>query len=89
APDLVIEVSSPSTRQLEHLRKREIFERYGVREYWLVDLEVERMEVLTLENDRYGPPTILGPDETLTTPVIPGLEIPLEDVLRPKLGDER
>ncbi|MGH2691381.1 MAG: Uma2 family endonuclease, partial [Actinomycetota bacterium] len=29
APDLVIEVSSPSTRQLEHLRKREIFERYG------------------------------------------------------------
>lgn len=87
APDLVVEVSSPSTRQLEHLRKRELYERYGVPEYWLVDLEVERIEIYRLEGDRYGPPTILGPDETLATPLIPGLEIPLEDVLRPRLGE--
>ncbi len=86
APDLVVEVSSPSTRQLEHLRKRDLYERNGVPEYWLVDLEIERIEIYRLEGDRYGPPSFLGPDDTLTTSLIPGLEVPLEDVLRPRLG---
>jgi Uma2 family endonuclease len=86
APDLVVEVSSPSTRKLEHLRKRELYEAYGVREYWVVDIEVEQLAVYRLEEDRFGAPAILGPDDILSTPVIPGLEIPLEDVLRPRLG---
>ena len=85
APDLVVEVSSPSTRRREHLRKRELYQRNGVPEYWLVDLEIERIEIYRLEGDRFAPPTFLGPEEMLTTPLIPGLEIPLEDVLRPRL----
>lgn len=87
APDLVVEVSSPSTRQVEHLRKRELYERNRVPEYWLVDLEIERIEVYRLGGGGYGPPSFLGPRETLVTPLIPGLEIPLEDVLRPRLGE--
>ncbi|MEX2553504.1 MAG: Uma2 family endonuclease [Actinomycetota bacterium] len=38
APDLVIEISSLSTRRLELVRKRELYERFGVPEYWYVDL---------------------------------------------------
>src|SRR5713226_3989394 len=38
APDLVVEVSSPSTRRLELVRKRELYERFEVPEYWDVDL---------------------------------------------------
>ncbi|HWB72730.1 MAG TPA: Uma2 family endonuclease, partial [Egibacteraceae bacterium] len=45
APDVVVEVSSPSTRHLELVRKRELYERYGVPEYWYVDLDAERVEV--------------------------------------------
>src|SRR5206468_7159327 len=56
APDVVVEVSSPSTRRLELHRKRELYERYAVPEYWYVDLESDRVEVYRLDHGRYGSP---------------------------------
>ncbi|MEX2552885.1 MAG: Uma2 family endonuclease [Actinomycetota bacterium] len=48
APDLVVEISSPSTRRLELVRKRDLYARFGVPEYWYVDLEAELLEVYAL-----------------------------------------
>lgn len=45
APDLVVEVSSPGTRRTDLGPKKDLYERYGVAEYWFVDLDVERIEV--------------------------------------------
>src|SRR5712691_9261435 len=56
APDVVVEVSSPSTRRFELVRKRELYERFGVPEYWYVDLDADRVEVYRLEEGRYGMP---------------------------------
>jgi Uma2 family endonuclease len=83
APDIVVEVSSPSTRRLELHRKRALYERYGVPEYWYVDLESDRLEVYTLEGGRYGHPRMLGRGDSLTSPVVPGLSISVDDVLGP------
>src|SRR5438105_13054432 len=44
APDVVVEVSSPSTRRLELVRKRELYERFGRPEHWFVDLDADRLE---------------------------------------------
>ena len=41
-PDLVVEISSPSTRRLELVRKRELYQWFEVPEYWYVDLELDR-----------------------------------------------
>lgn len=81
--DLVVEVSSPSTRQIEHLRKRELYEGFGIREFWLVDQEARRVEVYRLGKERFETPLLLGIDDVLTSPLMPGFELPLKPVLQP------
>ena len=83
APDLVVEVSSPSTRRLDLVRKRELYERFGVPEYWYVDLEAERVEVQRLEDERYGPPELRLRHERMETPLIPGFSIAVDELLGP------
>jgi Uma2 family endonuclease len=47
-PQLVVEVSSPSTRRHDLVRKRRVYEQAGVPEYWFVDLDAQRIEVYVL-----------------------------------------
>ena len=83
APDLVVEVSSPSTRRFDLGRKKELYERHRVPEYWFVDLVADRVEVYRLEAGRYGDPTLVERGEALTSPVLPGLQAPVEEILGP------
>lgn len=50
APDLVVEVLSPSTAKFDRLEKYQAYEQYGVREYWIVDPVYSVLEVWTLED---------------------------------------
>lgn len=85
APDLVVEVSSSTTRRLELVRKRDLYERFGVPEYWYVDLDADRIEVYRLVNGQYDAPIILGRTETLSAPGLPDFSITVAEVLG---GDE-
>ena len=87
APDLVIEVLSPTSRRQDEVLKRDLYERGGVAEYWLVDPEAETVKVLRrLEGDaeaaRFDRPLLLTLREgdALSTPLLPGLEIPLSAI---------
>ncbi|MEX0790907.1 MAG: Uma2 family endonuclease [Actinomycetota bacterium] len=81
APDLVVEISSPSTRRLELVRKRELYQRYRVPEYWYVDLEADRVEVYVLSGDAYPAPEMLYPGQTLQSSRLAGFVMPLDEVL--------
>lgn len=81
APDVVVEVSSPSTRRLELRRKRDLYEREGVPEYWFVDLDADRVEVFRLEDDRYPSSRLLERGDILESAQLPGLSLRVEDVL--------
>ncbi len=83
APDLVVEVSSPSTRRLELVRKRELYERFGIPEYWYVDLDGDRVEIYRLDTGTYGPPTLLSRADTLESAQLPGLAISVGALLGP------
>jgi Uma2 family endonuclease len=81
APDLVVEVSSPSTRRLELVRKRELYERFGVPEYWFVDLDGDRVEVYRREGEGFSKPILLGRTEELESPILPGFAVSIDELL--------
>ena len=58
APDWIIEVLSPATARHDHLTKRDLYERAGVREYWLVHPVDRVVTVYVLKDGHYGGPEI-------------------------------
>ena len=80
APDLVIEIASPSTEERDRTIKRDLYAQFGVLEYWLADPVGETVEPLRLDNGRYVAAGIYRKSDTLTTPLLPGLEIDLDEI---------
>jgi Uma2 family endonuclease len=74
-PDLVVEVLSPSTKRIDQEQKKRVYERNGVREYWLVDPVSRSVRVLSLTANGYDEGRSLAAGETLTSQVLPGLQI--------------
>jgi len=73
APDLVIEILSPSTAKRDHGDKFELYQRFGTREYWLIDPEAEFVEVFHRENNafvRYG---VFGREDAFALSVLPNV----------------
>ena len=81
APDIVVEVLS-SDRNRDLVRKRQLYAEAGVPEYWIFDPRNDTATLLELRNDEYVERAVLTADDTLTTPLLPGLTIPLADVFR-------
>ncbi len=80
APDLIIEVLSPSTSRKDKREKKALYERYGVREYLLVYPIDEMVERFSLDNDKYLQPEIINWDEMWESSIFPGLELPLCEI---------
>ena len=74
-PTLLIEVVSDS--RMDRVRKRDVYERFDVPEYWIADPDADWIEVYRLHDGGYGKPEIFGIGDVLTTPVLPGLELDL------------
>lgn len=79
-PDLVVEVLSPSTRSRDLNLKRRRYAHFGVQEYWPIDPENRTIRALTLNGDNYVERGTFGVGDELTTPLVPGLVIPVEKV---------
>ena len=82
APDLVVEIGSPSTRKRDETIKRRLYERAGVVEYWVVDPDLDVIRVYRRTDAGFDRPVELAKEsgDTLSTPLLPGLEVPLTRV---------
>ena len=84
APEIVIEIGSPGTRKRDVTIKKRLYERSGVSEYWVVDPELDVVRVYRRSEEVFGRAIELSSeaDDTVTTPLLPGLEMPLKRIFR-------
>lgn len=87
APDLVIEILSPPSTRTDFLKKSKLYERFGVREYWIVDPEEETVSVQTLEGDRYVLTGDYVRGDTLRSTVLDGFECELAKIFPNPAGE--
>lgn len=80
APDLVVEIQSPGTLHVDAKRKKGMYERFGVREYWIVDPGEKKVEVYLLTGGKYVQGGIYTEKDTVECASIPGLSVPLAEV---------
>lgn len=80
APDLVVEILSPGTAGHDRGYKQSLYSSHGVREYWLVDPDAETVEVLAEDAQAFLLRAIYRRGESLSSPLLPGLAIGLEQV---------
>jgi Uma2 family endonuclease len=78
APDLVIEVLSPSNTSEEFIRKLNLYLKAGVREYWIVSPKEKIVQVNLLENNAYR--SVVYKDGALPASVLEGFSVTLSDV---------
>lgn len=74
APDLAIELLSPSTAKRDRGLKFDVYERHGVREYWLIDLDSQLIEVYAHVDGAFKRHGIYDAEEVFTSPVL-GIEV--------------
>ncbi len=70
APDLVIEVLSPSTAERDYGVKFELYQQHGVREYWVMDVTALFVQIFRLENGKFARQGVFGLGKTFTSPIL-------------------
>jgi Uma2 family endonuclease len=80
APDLIVEIVSPSSPSIDYVKKLNLYEKHKVKEYWIVNYNRKQIMVYRLmENDEYGEPEIITTGQ-LGSPVVNGFEICLDEI---------
>ncbi len=78
APDIVIEIISESSIKEDRIVKRKLYERTGIREYWIVDPLAETITLYSSEKGRLSRTAELEGTASLTSALLPGFELPLK-----------
>ena len=78
-PDIVVEILS-TDRNRDLVRKRQVYAEAGIPEYWILDQVNHDARQLELRDGEYVERAVLTIGDALTTRLLPGLEIPLDDI---------
>lgn len=80
APDLIVEILSPGNSRVELQNKYELYQEYGVREYWVIHPTECTVLIYTLVDGKFQPSRLFTAGDKITSSVIPGFELDLEEV---------
>lgn len=79
-PDMVLEIISPSSYYRDSVQKKELYERFGIKEFWVVDPANKVIEVFVLEDKKYVLYSFKGEEGKINSKIISGFEADLKDV---------
>ena len=80
APDLVVEVLSPSTFHKDLRRKMRVYSQFGVQEYWIVDPEEETLALYHRSGEKLQLARQFASHETFQSPLFPGFEFEVRSI---------
>lgn len=80
APDICIEILSESTAYKDQSDKFMLYQKHGVREYWIVNPGLETVEVFVNKGGNFEKPIYLRKEDTLTSNVLGAFELPLSQI---------
>ncbi len=87
APDIAVEVLSPSTEKYDRETKFEDYAAHGIKEYWIIDAEHEIIEQYFLQNEKYEL-LLKAKDGTIESVVLPDFKIKIRAVFDEQLNLE-
>lgn len=79
-PDVCIEILSPSTGKHDRQTKFEIYERFGVREYWIVDPFMQTIEIFVRRDERYQRQGVYSGEDMVNSDVLSALSFPAQEI---------
>ncbi|HYE20870.1 MAG TPA: Uma2 family endonuclease [Tepidisphaeraceae bacterium] len=82
APDLIVEVLSPSNSKLDLGPKRAVYARFGVKEMWVADPVKSTLSVYRFSEDAEKPAATAAVGDIVSTTLIPGFSLGVADVFR-------
>lgn len=82
APDILVEILSPSNWHVDHGTKAQVYAKSGVREYWIVDPEAETVELFALRKGAYALVGKYGVGKTMRSETLPGLKVKVKEVIQ-------
>ena len=80
APDLVVEILSPSTSRRDWREKRDLYAEHGVNEYWVVDTTNKVVYVMLLKDGVLDIVETYASGDLLTSPTLKGFEVSVDDI---------
>ena len=80
APDLVVEILSPSTAERDQTFKRALYAKHGVKEFWLVDTAAKTVTVLLRNSQGFAVVGVCGEGQALDSPTLTGFTINTDEI---------
>ena len=82
APDIVVEILSPSTGYYDLVAKKEIYETFGVKEYWIVDPKMQWVEIYIIKENRFNLYQRIEKTGKIQSQLLKGFELDLEIIFK-------
>ena len=80
APDLIVEIISPSNSYIDRYEKKALYQKFKVPEYWIVDPGNKTLEIYQLANENYELAQYLSESGQINSPILDSLDLKLEEI---------